>query len=1253
MPLDNYNTRPDFSRQIKQYSGTTAILSGETNILEKFSVKNIELDTNGALPGDLLLFNGTKFTPAAQGSFVNVIFNGLILSYKSGLTYNVSEGSYQINTKPYTYTGGTVNILSGDSLYSRFDVVFITSAKTPTVLTGTPSLAPVVPLISSSTQIQIGIISVPALFTGGTGATILQVTSNTVFDYYSGGSGIQRTGSYNAQASGEFSFAPSRNSRAYGQDSIAMGLGAIASGFSQTVVGQYNDPNLTDYFIVGNGTISTPSNAFRVTTSGSSYIQNKLFVTNVEIETTGASTNHALIFDGTKFKPQLQIITGLTFFPGGSNFTSSVTNNSLLVKALTGSTDITITDSNGLITIGLQLSGTNAITLIQSLTGGTSIVSAKTGTTYFLYPIQGSGGTSVGLTDNKVTIYSDPISLINGSNVGIGGAGVFSIKAVNELQFRRLSSATPTNLSIFESGELVIFSSKTSIGTYVSGITSAGTGSILLLSGTVVNNNLVQKTLSAGTGIQIIESNDTLVFTNTGGTSTTGITSGASLSNGVKVLFSSNTTSLSFATLSSQTPSILNIISSSTGLILFSAATPPSSSGLTTAINIGDGVKVLFSSDTTNLGFATLSSQTPSTLRIISSATGLILFSAATGSNGISGTYVSGVTNISGGISPISGTIVNNNLVVKPITAGTNITVTETNGVITIAATGGVSNGFSAATSVGNGLGIISSTTNNQLKLFSLSSATPSSLSIISSSTGLILFSAATPPSTSGLTTAINVGTGVNVLFSSSTTNLAFATLSSQTPSTLSIISSATGLILFSSSSVFSSITIDNFSSNSITLISGYNAYSNPTELNLLIADDLGSQEKDFDIYQLNYFTEKVVNPINPLVRGQYSAFTGTNAFGTWSGISFTVGRESYFRATAITSGDTIIGTVFRNRFVTKNYNASNALDNSGKNIIGTAFFNQTDSNKFNLGPFVGTLMETHLLGNQQPTFHNEIRNLQLGFFNRGWVYRTSVNRLIDLHINRPILNAAGFNAYNSGSNFYLSATTHAAIFIDSRTKLENIDVLSRPLNILASPSPIIYGNTPWSLFAEADRAYIGNTLVLTSALTLSSTTRGAWLDIGASLPSKPHINLSAGTDPTSPQIGDLWWNGNELYFRQDSATTINILRNNPTSKVINVTTNGIIALSNNYLYDRITLTSSTASVTITSITANASISSYTPSIRFFAETDLNVTFRNSSILKTEGGLDAVISGSTYDNITFEYNPISEKFYQININNYI
>lgn len=820
MPLDNYFTKPDFSRQIKQHSQTTAILSGSTNILETFSIKNIEIDTTNALDGNVLIFDGTKFLPSVVGSFASTIIQGLVLTYDTGLTYNVSEGSYRIGSITYPYTGGSVTILSGETGGSRFDMVYITSAQTALVRSGQTATNPVVPALSGG-ELQIGIILVPVSFTGGTGTTVIQTTADTTFEFYNAGTGIQRSPNTNgAQAPGQYSFALARQSIAYGQDSSALGYYTRASGDSQTVVGQFNIPNKDDFFIVGNGVSDgSRSNAFRVTTAGTAYVQNKLFVTNVEIETTGASNNQIFKFDGTKFKPQLETITGLTLLTGGTNFISSITNNSLIIKSLTGGTGITITENNGLITLGLELSGTNAVTLIQSLTGGTSIISAKTGTTYFLYPIQGSGGTSVGLTDNKVTIYSDPISLINGANVGAGGAGVFSTKSANELQFRRLSSATPSNLSINQSGELVVFSANPTLDRVTT-------------NGNITTNNI--------------------------------------------------------------------------------------------------------------------------------------------------------------GISQLSGTSI--------------------------------------------------------------------------------------------------------------------------------------------------------FLSSAFTFVSGYTSYSNPNELRVLLADDLGSIESQTDIYQLNYFTENVTKGINPLTRGAYSAFTGGPIFGyIRSGTSITVGKESFVKITGITSGDTAIGTVFRNRFETKDYNANNRLDNTTKNTVGTVFFNQFDSSRFNTSPVLGTLMETHLLGNRQPTFHNEVRNLQLGVFDRGWAYNTNVTTLFDLYINRPLHNAEGYNGYKAGYIPSLAVTKHAGIFIESRYKQEEDDVLGRPLKLASSGASVTYTNTPWSLFAEADRAYIGNTLVLASAQTLASTTRGAWLDIGASQATRPHINFSAGTNPSSSQVGDLWWNGTQLNFRTSTAT-LNLL---------------------------------------------------------------------------------------------------------------
>jgi hypothetical protein len=73
------------------------------------------------------------------------------------------------------------------------------------------------------------------------------------------------------------------------------------------------------------------------------------------------------------------------------------------------------------------------------------------------------------------------------------------------------------------------------------------------------------------------------------------------------------------------------------------------------------------------------------------------------------------------------------------------------------------------------------------------------------------------------------------------------------------------------------------------------NSYSNPNELRVLLADDIGYQTSLTDIFQLNYFTENITKGINPLNSGIYSSFTATNTNSLIrTGTSITVGKESF-----------------------------------------------------------------------------------------------------------------------------------------------------------------------------------------------------------------------------------------------------------------------------------------------------------------------------------------------------------------------
>jgi hypothetical protein len=410
MPLDNYITKPDFSRQIKQYANTIATLSGQTNILEKFSVKSIEIDTAGANDGDALIYDliSNKFSSNVPGSLGSRVIGGLVLTYNSGLTYNVSQGTYRINSTLYGYTGGTINISSGLTSGSRFDVVFITSAATALVSAGTTAINPFIPQINvSGGELQVGIIFVIPSFTGGAGTTIIQSTGSTFeFNSAAASAGIQRQGGVGAAATGDYSFASNFQAKASGNYSSAIGYYAEATGISQTVVGQYNIPD-EGYFIVGNGESSgSRSNAFRVTTGGSAYVTNKLFVSGKEIETTGASINQALIYDGTKFKPQN--ITGGTSSTGITSGTSSGNG----VKVLFSSDTTTLSFA----TLSSQ---TPSSLIILSSPTGVILFSATTGSV-------GSGGvgTLQQVTDSgNTTTNGILVADLSATTVNIGTSG--------------------------------------------------------------------------------------------------------------------------------------------------------------------------------------------------------------------------------------------------------------------------------------------------------------------------------------------------------------------------------------------------------------------------------------------------------------------------------------------------------------------------------------------------------------------------------------------------------------------------------------------------------------------------------------------------------------------------------------------------------------------------------------------------------------------------------------------------------------
>jgi hypothetical protein len=100
-------------------------------------------------------------------------------------------------------------------------------------------------------------------------------------------------------------------------------------------------------------------------------------------------------------------VTGQTAIGGGIQVISSITNNSIIHKTLSAGTNITISDSNGLITINSTASGStggSGVTGGTSNGGGIAVYSSATSTDLNFRSISGSNGFEAALSGDLVVI---------------------------------------------------------------------------------------------------------------------------------------------------------------------------------------------------------------------------------------------------------------------------------------------------------------------------------------------------------------------------------------------------------------------------------------------------------------------------------------------------------------------------------------------------------------------------------------------------------------------------------------------------------------------------------------------------------------------------------------------------------------------------------------------------------------------------------------------------------------------------------
>jgi hypothetical protein len=301
-------TKIDFSREVFQYSATTTVLSGSTNILGSLFIGSVEIDPRNPLYGDNLIFDGQKFKAGNSSSFANRIVNGMDISVDpiNALKFNIGLGQFVISNVQYFYSGGSVYVETGDTSLYRFDAIYVTSSNTAQVAMGDSSPSPITPNLTPE-QLQLGLILIPpGYYSGTTGTTVFTPTIvDTVFRYFTGYTGaIERTDGY-SQARSNFGLAFSRDSVTIGQDSVSLGIGTYASGNSQTVLGKYNIADPTAILVVGCGPNDlSRENAIIIDWQGNTFISKKFYIDNIQIDVSGSTHfGQYLMYDGTKYRP--------------------------------------------------------------------------------------------------------------------------------------------------------------------------------------------------------------------------------------------------------------------------------------------------------------------------------------------------------------------------------------------------------------------------------------------------------------------------------------------------------------------------------------------------------------------------------------------------------------------------------------------------------------------------------------------------------------------------------------------------------------------------------------------------------------------------------------------------------------------------------------------------------------------------------------------------------------------------------------
>jgi hypothetical protein len=339
--------------------------------------------------------NGTA-TTAGYIDRKEGLISGGVVSWASGLTFDVTAAVYHLQGVRYTSAAGSITLNAADATHPRIDVIALNTSGQIVKITGTPAASPAEPQIDPATQVFLTSVHVAATATTPTGVSRLLVYDENT----------EWTGSTTGTVSANFNgTTPSSGTKSTTISSWSNGAAVHYTGTSQTP-GSYTTLKLR---VRLSGPLSSNQNISVVFVNSGTVVSNAVNLTAYGFMKTMLSDYQTIsipmsgfAFSGTSFdRVQLNL---------SGNVSSTVNIDVVELQGGITQSSPTYTDAQARKAISLTTTGTSGAATYDNTTGVLNIPQYGGGTV--THPAQTKGLTIESPTSSEnIGLWRTPVAI--------------------------------------------------------------------------------------------------------------------------------------------------------------------------------------------------------------------------------------------------------------------------------------------------------------------------------------------------------------------------------------------------------------------------------------------------------------------------------------------------------------------------------------------------------------------------------------------------------------------------------------------------------------------------------------------------------------------------------------------------------------------------------------------------------------------------------------------------------------------------